>query len=115
MHVPEPLTEEGHDVAVVEGVEHHATVAPRLHQTQAAEETQLVRHGGFRHANQSGEIADAELTVRQRVEDTHPRGIAERPEGLGEVCHDVLSDERLTQFGNPRRVEVNDVAEVWNI
>ena len=79
------LAEQRDDVAVVERVEHHAPFAARLDQPQVAQQAQLVRDGGLGHPDQRGEIADAQLAVRQRVEDAHARRIAERAERLRQI------------------------------
>ena len=74
---------------------------------------QLVRDGGFGHPHERGEVADAQLAVRQRVENAHARRIAQRAERLGQIGDVVFADEGRAQLSHPRGVEVDDVAEVW--
>ena len=50
LDVTKTLPEQGHHVPVVERVEDHSPVAPRADNTRAAEQAELVRHGGFAHA-----------------------------------------------------------------
>ena len=94
LHVPQALAEERDDVAIVERVEHHAPVAARPDQPQIAQQPQLMRDRRFRHPDQRGQVADAQLAVRQRVEDADARRIAQRPEGLGQVGDVVRRDQR---------------------
>ena len=47
LDVLERLLEELHDVLIVERVEHQAAVAARANQAHAAQQAQLVRHGGL--------------------------------------------------------------------
>ena len=73
-----------HDVLIVEGVEDDAAVTARPDQAHAAQQPQLVRHRRLAQPQHRGQIADAQLAMRQRVEDPHARRIAERAEGIGQ-------------------------------
>lgn len=88
----EPLLEEPDDVVVVEAVEDQAAGAPRAHKPHAPKQAELVRHGRFGRADPAGQIADAQLPPRERVEHPNARGIAEHPEGLGEVGEAVIHE-----------------------
>ena len=113
LHVAQALPEQADDVAVVERVEHHAPFAPRLDEPQIAQQPQLVRDGRLGHADQRGEVADAQLAVRERVEDPHPRRVAERAERLRQIRRlRPAPMSAAAQLRHPRRVEVDDVAEV---
>ena len=83
------LLEDRHDVLIVERIEDDAAVAARADQPHAAQQPQLVRHRRLAEAEHRGEIADAQLAMRERVEDAHPRRIAERAEGVGQALHRV--------------------------
>src|SRR5262249_26452458 len=65
----EALLEESDDMLIVEGVEHHLAVAARPHEAHATEQPQLVRDERIAEPEQPGQIADAQLGPRQRVED----------------------------------------------
>ena len=57
--------------------------APRTHETHAAQQAQLVRDGGLAHADQLRDVADAEFTGREHVDNAYARRIAEDAECLG--------------------------------
>ena len=80
----EPLFEQLDDVMVVEGVVDVLAVAARFDQAGAAQQPQLMRDRGLGQIEHLGEVADRDLGLRQGVEDSHARGIAEHLEGLGQ-------------------------------
>ena len=43
-----------------------------------------MRYGGLADADERGDVADAQLAGRQRVEDAHPRRIAEDAKRVGQ-------------------------------
>ena len=84
LDVLEPLLEEADDVLVVERVVDQAAVPARAHQPHVPEETQLVGHRRFGEVEASGEILDAQLGPRQRVQHAHARQIAKRAKGFSQ-------------------------------
>jgi hypothetical protein len=46
--MPQTLTQQIHDVTIVERIEHHPPVAARPHQPQTAQQAKLVRDGRLR-------------------------------------------------------------------
>ena len=72
---------------VVERVEDHPALAARADEPQVPEQAQLVRHGRLAEPEQRREVADAQLGVRQGVEDAHARRVAEHAERLGQRGH----------------------------
>jgi hypothetical protein len=77
------LIEQGADVRVVELVVDLPAGAAGADDTQAAQQAQLVRDGRFRQAHDSGQIGNAQLAVRQRVDEADTRRIAEDGERGG--------------------------------
>lgn len=71
-------------MVVVEGVENLFAGAARPHEAHVAEHAQLVRHRRFGEPEQVGDVAHAQLSARQRVEDPDTRRVAEHLEGFGE-------------------------------
>ena len=63
LHVAQALPEERDDVAIVERVEHHAAVAARAHQPQAAQQAQLV--GRWRTRSGRAAPPDRRRTARR--------------------------------------------------
>ena len=83
------LFEEGGDVVIVDSVLDAVAVPPHgFHQAPISKETQLVRNGGLGHANGEGEIADAERTSCQRIQDLCPRRIAQGVESTDDKFED---------------------------
>ena len=105
------LPEERHDVLIVERVEHDAAVAARADQPHAAQQAQLVRHRRLAQPQHRGQIADAELAVRQRIEDPHAGRIAERAEGVGQALHGVGRDQRRADLPDSGEVDLDQVAD----
>ena len=48
-----------------------------------------MRHGRFGDAELAGEVADAQLRARQRIEDPDARRVAEHAEDLGQAVDGV--------------------------
>ena len=95
LDVPQPLPEERQDVLVVERVEDHPAVTPGPDDARVAQQAELVGHGRLGHAELGGEVADAQLGARQRVEDPHPGRVAEHAEDLGQAL-DGVRDQAVT-------------------
>ena len=91
--VAEPLLEQPRDVLVVERVEDHPPVAARTDQPHAAKQAKLVGYGGFAEVEQRRKVADAQLRVRERIEDPHARGVSQNAEGVGERRNIAAADE----------------------
>ena len=77
LDVLEPLLEEANDVLIVEGVEHHSALPAGTNEPHAAKQTQLVGDGRFAQAEQTRDIADAELRPGERIKYANAGGIAE--------------------------------------
>ena len=77
------LFEQLENVLIVDRVVDQTARAARAHQTHAPQQTQLVRRRGLADADERGDVADAELPRRQRVENPHPCRITEDAECLG--------------------------------
>jgi hypothetical protein len=110
--VLQSLPQQVHHVQVVERVEDHAALAARADEPQPPQQAQLVRHRRLRERQHGREIADAELAVRQRVEDAHARWIAQRAEGVGQAGDRVATDQRRAQPPHAGQVDLDDVAGV---
>ena len=83
------LPKQGEHVLVVEGVENHPAVAAGADDPRVAQQAELVRHRRFGDAELGGEVADAQLRARQRVEDPDAGGVAEHAENLGQAFDGV--------------------------
>src|SRR5262245_24871718 len=87
LYVPQPLPEQREHVLVVEGIEDHPALASRPDDALVARQAGLVRNGRLGDVQLTGEIADAELRSRQRIENPDPRGIAEDAKNLGQTVN----------------------------
>jgi hypothetical protein len=99
----EPLREQADDVLVVERVEHEPAIAPRTHQAHAPQQSELMRNRRFAEAQERGEVADAQLRARERVEHTDPCGIAEHLERLSQGDDRGLGQKGALEPRRPRR------------
>jgi hypothetical protein len=99
----EPLREQADDVLVVERVVHQPAVAPRTHEAHAPQQAKLMRHGRFAQAQESGEIADAQLRARERVEHADTCRVAKHLERFGECDHRRLGEKGALEPRRPRR------------
>ena len=84
LYVPQSLLEQREHVFVVEGVEDHPPLTSRPHDAGAAQQAELMRHGGLADAQTRGNVTDTELAGRQDIENAHPGAIAQYPEDLGQ-------------------------------
>lgn len=98
------------DVLVVERVEDLTAGPARTDQPHPSEKAQLVRHGRLANARERRNVADAQLTTGERVEDADARGVPENAESR----RDLLNSSRRQEVGFSGRgvvgVEVRDVA-----
>jgi hypothetical protein len=106
------LSEERGDVLVVERVEHHAAIASSADEAAALQQPQLVRHRRLREPQDSGQVAHAQLAMRQRVEDADAGGVAERAESVGEAFDSAGVDQRRANLPDTREVDLHEVADV---
>jgi hypothetical protein len=93
------LSEQFENVLIVDGVVDQAARAARAHETHAPQQPQLVRRSGLADADERGDVADAELARRQRVEDPHACRIAEDAERVSKRFDRAC----IHQQGLPRR------------
>lgn len=112
LNVPKPLLEERHDVLVVERVEHLAPRPARSDKTKATEKAQLMGDGGFAQADERRQLADAQLTMGERVEQADPRRVAEQLERLGEGFDRLGREQRPPTRGQPPLIAVWGVTAV---
>jgi len=71
------VVEQADYVMVIETVEREAADPPNSDEASRTKKAQLVRHSRLRQFHQCGQVADATFTVRERVEQTDTRGIAQ--------------------------------------
>ena len=104
LDVLQSLFEELDDVAVVEGVENLAADAASADQAHAAQQAELMGHGGLRQAEHVGEILYTQLASEQRIEEADSCRVAEHLEGLSE-----RADGRLVEQAGRRRLCLVDI------
>jgi hypothetical protein len=103
LHVLQTLRKETDDVVVVEAVVDEPALAARANQAQAAEQPELMRHRRFARPEEGGEIADAQLGPRKRVEHADARDVAQRLEGFGEGGGVLVAQQLRTDGGGGAR------------
>ncbi len=69
-----------------------------------------MRDGRLADAHEGGDIADAQFTCRDGVENPHAGGVAEDAERLGEDLHRPSGHEPLPPLGTAAAVEVLPLA-----
>ena len=86
-------------VRIIKAVEHHPTVAARLHDSGGSEKTKCMRDIRLGRARRSGDIADAELPrFEQCVEKAGASGVAQQPKELCELL-EFLPRQKLSLRG----------------
>jgi hypothetical protein len=73
------------DMVVVERIEYSFSASARLDELGAFQHAELMGNGGLRQSQQACDIADAQLGLAERVENTDPRRITEYLEKFGEI------------------------------
>ena len=106
LHVPQALLEQADDVLVVERVVDLPPSAPRAHEAHAAQQPQLVRDGRLADPDQLGDIADAQLSAGERVENPDSRRIAQHSERVGERLNGGVGHQPLASGLRSGRVEM---------
>ena len=75
------------DVMVVDGVIGLPSLPAHPHQAQRAKQPELVGHGGFTDPDGSRQVADADLTLPEGLEDSESRRIAKHPKRFRHGFH----------------------------
>ena len=78
------LSEQFENVLIVDSVIDEPARAPRTHEPHAPQQPQLVRRRGLADADERGDVADAELATRQRIEDPYAGRITEDAERVSQ-------------------------------
>lgn len=68
------------DVFIVEGVEHLAALAARLHEVRRAQDSQLVAHHGLFEPEHVGNVVHRDIVLHQELDNADSRRIAENAE-----------------------------------
>ena len=77
--------QDGAHMVVGEGVVHDLPLAAKLDEVRQPQHLELVRHRRLRHAQQRGEVANAELVQLKRVQQPRQRRVAEKLEQLRQL------------------------------
>lgn len=72
------------DVMVVERVEREAPGPADPHEPRGAQEAQLVRNGRLGLTDERGQVADAALSMGQRIDESDAGGIPQQFEDVGQ-------------------------------
>ena len=67
----------------------------RFDETRLQQNTQMLRHGGLRHVERSGDIVDRPFAGTQPVEDRSSRWIGDRSKDVDRRSHGGHSNKRL--------------------
>ena len=76
------LLDESEDVGIFEAVEDHFPLLPALDEAKCSEESQVMRDRRQAHLQEEGQVADAELTLSEQVQDLRSCLVRERLEEL---------------------------------
>ena len=91
----QPLVKNRLDMLVCKGVIDHPSVLAVLDQLCLLEDAQLVRNGGFGHAQKDGDIANAHFRAEQGAKDLDPRGIAEHLKDIRQIKERIIIGHML--------------------
>lgn len=81
-HVIVTTIEELHHVLIIQGVVDRTPGPARSYQAQHPQNPEVVRRRRLTYIEELGDVVDAEFLPRQKVQDPHTSGIAERLERL---------------------------------
>ena len=95
---------------VVERVEHLPPRTPRPDQAHPAKQAQLMGDRRLADTDERGNVADAELTDGQHIEDPDARRVAEDAEGGGNLLNDRFRQEPRLARQRLTGIKMNDVA-----
>jgi hypothetical protein len=95
---------QGADVLVLQAVVGALALAAHGHQPAVAQQAELVAGGGGGDLEQAGQVGDAQLVHRQRVQDARAGGVAQQREGLGQGQGAVHAHQRAPHPLHARRV-----------
>jgi hypothetical protein len=98
------------NVVIVNRVEHLASGAAWTDEPHRSQQAQLVRDGGFAHADERGDIADAQLAIRKGVQDANARGIAENTKRFREDFNGLRFHQRSAPRVGAGSIEVRSIA-----
>ena len=99
------LSKQLENVLIVDEVVDEPAGAPRADEPQAPQQPQLVRGGGLADPDERGDVANAQLTPGQRVEDPDACWITEHAERVGQSFDRACAHQR----GSSRRREMRSV------
>jgi hypothetical protein len=100
------LAEELEDVVIVDGVVHESSGAAWTNEAHPSQEAELMGDGRLAHADERGDIADAKLSVRERIEDSHAGWITQDAKRVGKPFDRAGRQQALTSRGGRARIEV---------
>ncbi len=112
LDVTPALIEQPADMLVVQPVEHEAAAAARPHEPQAAEQAQLMRHGGLARIDEFGQFADAHLLLGQRIQQADAGRIAEHRKRGGQRFGGAEAHQRPADRRDHLGGRVTHVAEI---
>ena len=91
---------------IIQGIEHRFSVPPELDQLAGFQQPQLVADGALGNIQQLGQIAYAQLALKQRVQDLDAGGIPKHTEQLRKVIQNLVVRQIAAQPGNDIRLTV---------
>jgi len=81
----QPLSKDGTDMGITDGVKDIFPFLAELHQAAVSEDPKLMGNGGIGHLQALGQIPDAHLVPLKSRQDAHPGEISENTEGFSQV------------------------------
>ena len=96
-HVAEAIVDQSGDEHVDHAVVALATLETRDHQPQMTEQRELMTDGGHRLAEAVSEVADAQLAMREGVQEPEPQRVREREKHVDSLSGGGLRREPVTQ------------------
>jgi hypothetical protein len=109
-NVPKAVVHQLRDDPVHDPVVGPAALVAAGDQPQVAQQPQLVAHRGHRDPECVRQISDAELVMRQRVDQPKPQGVGEREEDPHRFLGGVDVRQRLANASN-----LGDFGERWKV
>lgn len=95
------LGDEAMHVAVIQGIKHVLALLTRLHQLGRTQQPKLMRNGRRADVQNRRDVAHAELTQSQRMQNANPGAVAQQAENLRQARRGSVGQEEVTHLPYP--------------
>lgn len=102
--------EERDDEGITHGVVRELPLHPISNQLHHSHTAKLMGGGRYRQVEDLGEVAHAQLLLRQSVEDPHPGGVREHLEGVRYLLHEIVREHGVANPLDTIFIDIQNLA-----